>query len=41
MFRDGEERDVLDVGVVFWVVGHQVMDIVVLLMSSFRYTERG
>lgn len=29
--RYREERDVLDVGVMFWVIGHQVVHIVVLI----------
>lgn len=32
--RDGEERNVLDIRVVLWMVRHQVMDVVVLVRLS-------
>jgi hypothetical protein len=34
MLRDGKEGDVLDIGIVFWVVRDEVVYVVVLPISS-------
>ena len=36
MFRNGKEGNVLDIGIVFWVVCDEMVDIVVLSISSLR-----
>jgi len=37
MFRNGEKGYMLDIGVMFWVVRYQVVDVVVLPVSSSSY----
>jgi len=36
MFRNGKEGDMLDIGIVFWVVCDEMVDIVVLPISSLQ-----
>jgi hypothetical protein len=36
MFRDGKEGNVLDIGIVFWVIRYEVVDVVVLPISSLH-----
>jgi hypothetical protein len=36
---DGEEWDVLDIGVVFWVICDEVVNVVVLLVSTATHSE--
>jgi hypothetical protein len=42
MFRDGKEGDMLDIGIVFWVVCYEVVYVVILYISSLHvYVDAG
>jgi hypothetical protein len=41
VFRDGEKGDMLNIGVVFWVIRHEMMDVVILLVSAMVSVANG